>query len=414
MNMQHQIVESENDRASGTGVGQLLREARERQGMSVNDVANRIKFAPKQIEWLEADDYHKLPEAAFVRGFVRSYARMLEMDVAELLAQLPASHAQPVKSHEIKLNSVDIPLPTALSARRYNIVLLAGALVLAISLALFNRMDKSEPENADTAGKVVVQPLELPSGKGGIETGPANVPAEVGAAQQEQVVPVQEAPVVAQEQDKPLATTPAPLTPPAPKVAAPTPVIAAAEPVKAETPKTVTVPLAPVTADVKKETVKEEAVKKESVSRHNTQEQAAQLPSLQPLLMFQSSKPAQLADNPEHERQQTIRRALKVTGQQAGLSATEGSKPVTAAGSADHHALRLEFDEDTWAEIKDGEGNIISSRRHPAGTLMRVGARGQLDVVIGNAKAVRLFDNGKPVALAPYTGNNNIAHIKLK
>src|SRR5512138_102400 len=71
-------------------VGMMLREARERMGLSVQDVAERIKFAPKQVEALEANDFAHLPEAAFLRGFVRSYARMLQLDEAALIAALPA------------------------------------------------------------------------------------------------------------------------------------------------------------------------------------------------------------------------------------------------------------------------------------------------------------------------------------
>src|SRR5512141_3215216 len=72
-------------------VGLTLREARESQGMSVHDVAERIKFAPKQIEALEANDFGHLPEPAFLRGFVRSYARTLQLDEVALIAALPSA-----------------------------------------------------------------------------------------------------------------------------------------------------------------------------------------------------------------------------------------------------------------------------------------------------------------------------------
>src|SRR5512139_1689119 len=73
-------------------VGAALREGRELLGLSVADVANRIKFAPRQIEAMEADDFGQLPEMAFVRGFVRSYARLLEIGATPLLAALPQKH----------------------------------------------------------------------------------------------------------------------------------------------------------------------------------------------------------------------------------------------------------------------------------------------------------------------------------
>ena len=60
--------------------GGALREAREKLGLSVADVSNRLKFAPRQIEALEADDFARLPEIAFVRGFMRSYAKLLQIE----------------------------------------------------------------------------------------------------------------------------------------------------------------------------------------------------------------------------------------------------------------------------------------------------------------------------------------------
>jgi cytoskeleton protein RodZ len=68
------------NRPAATSLGNILREAREKLGLSVADVAGQIKFAPRQIEALEAEDFKRLPEAAFLRGFVRSYAKILHLD----------------------------------------------------------------------------------------------------------------------------------------------------------------------------------------------------------------------------------------------------------------------------------------------------------------------------------------------
>lgn len=70
--------------------GSQLRAAREARGQSVADVAQAIKFGPRQIEALEADDYSALPAPPFVRGFVRSYAKFLKLDPVPLVALLEA------------------------------------------------------------------------------------------------------------------------------------------------------------------------------------------------------------------------------------------------------------------------------------------------------------------------------------
>ena len=77
------------------------------------------------------------------------------------------------------------------------------------------------------------------------------------------------------------------------------------------------------------------------------------------------------------------------------------------------HSLRLEFDEDAWAEIKDANDKVLISRMHPAGSLVRVTGKAPMLVIIGNARAVRLFDNGKKINLERYT-TAEVARVKLK
>lgn len=72
-------------------VGGRLRQAREAAGLSVGDVAGSLKFSPRQIEALEGGDFAALHGATLIRGFVRSYARLLKLDTDGMLAQLEQS-----------------------------------------------------------------------------------------------------------------------------------------------------------------------------------------------------------------------------------------------------------------------------------------------------------------------------------
>lgn len=65
--------------------GGALRAAREKQGLSVQDVANRLKISVKQIEALEADNFEALPEPTIVRGFIRNYAKQLRLNSEPLI-----------------------------------------------------------------------------------------------------------------------------------------------------------------------------------------------------------------------------------------------------------------------------------------------------------------------------------------
>ena len=126
------IAVSVPDTTLPVSVGKMLSQARTLQGLSVADVAGRIKFAPRQVEALEADDFEKLPELAFVRGFVRSYARLLHLDEVTVLNALPQTPKQAVPLK----NASEVPFPTAQSARRINVIWLSAALGLAVILGL--------------------------------------------------------------------------------------------------------------------------------------------------------------------------------------------------------------------------------------------------------------------------------------
>lgn len=144
-------------------VGATLREAREGQGMSVYDIAERIKFAPKQVEALEVNDFERLPKATFLRGFVRSYARVLQLDEAALIAALPS---EPAPQNIARQQIVDVSFPSLLAARRINVMWLAGALGVALVLGLFVWV--SDGESAQKPSEIVVESVSLPMPEAGV------------------------------------------------------------------------------------------------------------------------------------------------------------------------------------------------------------------------------------------------------
>ncbi len=67
--------------------GACLSDRRQALGWSIEQVADQIKLSPRQILAIESDDYAGLPMVV-ARGFIRSYAKCLTMDVTPLLAML--------------------------------------------------------------------------------------------------------------------------------------------------------------------------------------------------------------------------------------------------------------------------------------------------------------------------------------
>ncbi len=68
--------------------GELLAARRHELRWTLEEVSQRLKLAPRQITALEANDFASLPGMASVRGFIRSYAKLLELDPVTLLAML--------------------------------------------------------------------------------------------------------------------------------------------------------------------------------------------------------------------------------------------------------------------------------------------------------------------------------------
>ena len=87
--MSEQSPQNDNTAVSAAAeLGAKLREAREKRGFSIGEVAERLKLPARQIEGLESGNYENMPELVFVRGFLRTYGRFLDLDENEVAAYL--------------------------------------------------------------------------------------------------------------------------------------------------------------------------------------------------------------------------------------------------------------------------------------------------------------------------------------
>lgn len=76
----------------------LLRQAREERGLSLGEVSAYLKLTVRQLEAIERGDLSVLPGQTFARGFVRNYARFLDLDPGLFLAGSVAPEAKLVMS----------------------------------------------------------------------------------------------------------------------------------------------------------------------------------------------------------------------------------------------------------------------------------------------------------------------------
>jgi transcriptional regulator with XRE-family HTH domain len=66
-------------------IGNLLREAREARGLTLLEASNSTRISLKYLEALENGQYELLPTTVHIRGYLRNYARYLDLDPDPLL-----------------------------------------------------------------------------------------------------------------------------------------------------------------------------------------------------------------------------------------------------------------------------------------------------------------------------------------
>ena len=333
--------------------GAALRAARDAAGLSVPEVAQRLKLTVRLVEAIEANDRKRFPPAVYLRGFVRNYAKLLGLEAEPLVEAYAMERPTALELRD------DKPRPTLLSSlSRLSIGELppaavmgtVGGLAVMVLIALLFWLwpvDKG-PEPLDAT--VLTSP---------VESAPDAVAERTAAEQEEDSAEVGSATVEVDNDNDETAVTPS------------------GEPQVGETggPDT-TDPLAA---------------------------EPGGLPS-------PASPPSEAAAG--SDATDTV--AVEVEDSGGVVPADDGGQVTEATGDAvifsrltpvGDEELLFGFTEDCWVEIFDTEGEILYQdlmRRRQ--TLRLVGA-GPFQIRLGYAPAVTLAYNGEPVPLAPHTRN---------
>lgn len=172
---------------AGTGAqtsspGRALGAAREARGLTIVQVAESLRFAPRQIQALENDDYAALPGATVVRGMVRNYARVVGLDAEPLMAELRQRLAPASGPLSIGAN---IPFrPSNPRSTLFYVVLTSILALIGIAVALDSLFDtrawlKGErsaaeaPAAVESAPSPVAAPADEPQSPAATDATPA-------------------------------------------------------------------------------------------------------------------------------------------------------------------------------------------------------------------------------------------------
>lgn len=135
-----------------TGIGEVLRAARRRQGASLADAAAETRVRESYLAALEEEDYAALGGHVYVKGFLRSYARFLGLDPEPLLERFRESHQ--VEDETAPFSGA--PGQPMLRERQAGVGLVAGAaaVIIVLLLVLGLRVGRDSTGTAPTLPQV--------------------------------------------------------------------------------------------------------------------------------------------------------------------------------------------------------------------------------------------------------------------
>ncbi|AAW75786.1 RodZ domain-containing protein [Xanthomonas oryzae pv. oryzae] len=176
------------------GCGQHLREAREAAGLSVDEVAGKLRMPVHVVRSLEQEDWQCLGAPVFVRGQLRSYARFLQVDLEPLLQQATIAPIEPVKlvSHTHTPRARRILESTA---RKAMYVVITGVFAVPVWYATRSHLDGKAPSTVSLDSMPEAAKSPAP---GTAATQPAPTPREQPAPYIASMTPVPRATADAQ------------------------------------------------------------------------------------------------------------------------------------------------------------------------------------------------------------------------
>lgn len=99
------------------GIGQTLKEAREKKGLTLDDLQQTTKIQKRYLIAIEAENFDALPGDFYVRAFIQQYAKVVDLDGDELLAQLeektgiktetPVAHETTTRTEAVRIEQAE-------------------------------------------------------------------------------------------------------------------------------------------------------------------------------------------------------------------------------------------------------------------------------------------------------------------
>ncbi|UOG90552.1 MAG: DUF4115 domain-containing protein [Candidatus Thiothrix sulfatifontis] len=353
----------------------LLMACREKAGLDIEQAAEELHLSTHIIKALEREDFAHLPEPPYVRGYLRGYSKLADIDAKELIRTYEALRG--AKPDEIAhhfaparpLNKVAQPMISTSTLKFIGF----GALVLL--LGLFSMI----PGVRDWANHTWSSFSAQTNPPDSQQRPPSAMEAYVA---QKEALEREKAAAEQQAQQAAAPSTPAPTPAPVPEVVATAPSIQATQ--NPATPA----PEATVTST--------------QDTAAPTEAKAAETTAVTPA---PATTPATTAPN-----------AAETPVTPPATTPTDNAATPTdtaATPTAGEVSIKMEFAEEVWMQIKGDDKKTLFESLNTAGNIKEFKAAPPLNVKIGNAPGVKIFVNGQPFDLTAHT-KGSVARFRVE
>ena len=375
--------------ASTLTVSDQLRQAREAAGMTQAGVAEQLFLTETFIRYMDAGEFHRLPKQAFVRGYLRSYARVVGLDGGQLVQLYDEAFRETLP---------DTPADVAVSVKENRFsgpVVLTGVIGMGIVLilVLLVWLLTSDEDRADVGAMTpaAVDPALIAEPNAGIMAGALPDPTNAETAPLESETP-----------DKIFDQAPlSGLDAPAPALAdleRTTDVVAREN----QSTKAENTPSGRISQDLDPLVFEAAA---------SDPERLASSGSIADGLVDQPGSPEKLSDQRQANFKLDNGRGLSEQVEIWRENRLDGRQIRVDAGGSDE--LKATLVGECWIEVQDSQNELIYGDLNRAGDVLVLNGRAPLTVLLGNAPMASLEFNGRAIDLDSATTRDAIARLTL-
>lgn len=335
----------------------VLQQARESMGLSIKDVADQLFLSTSHIDFLEKEEFDRFPKKAFIKGYLRSYARVVQLDGEDIVRLYEASFEAEQEEEENQLPEQDkrVEVHSGQTIMRVGFVGL-GVLLLVMLILWFAFREAGQVNDQVEESITDLDSIDRSMAESTSDLTPESIKEpqpQVDSSQQTQLEP---------QPDQPT-----------------------------------TVALIEDTSSLAEEVIDEAAneVTDEDLSIEESVDASA----------------GEEVDQAEESLSDAQRLAALKEIELERVRERDVEYIVLRAGG--EQELLFNFDDECWVEVIDGDGALIYTDLNRRGDVLKVYGKAPFDILFGKASAVRLKFNGDEVDFQDKIRTDLTARVNL-